>query len=145
MIDLLFLSLFIVSLCLRQWPTLIFISLSVLHDAFLGDSDGLMYYASAVVVDYLTLLLINRTNFIQIACLISIILNISGYILWHLCYEPLLYNYAFLMLYTGVGILMFIEDEDNNSGYFRPIGRRASDDVFLGSRPANCCNCEAEL
>jgi len=117
MIDALFITLLVVAALTRSGPVMIFVTLSILHDIFFGEHDGFWYYGTAAFFDYLTIILINRTNFIQIVCLLSIMLNISGYIAWFLYYDASVYGYSFVILYSCAIVAAIFKDDDSGLGY----------------------------
>lgn len=98
---------------------MLFVGMAICHDALFGDSDGLTYYVTAGLSDYVTILLIKRTTFIQLVAISSLILNMLGFLLWFFYLEPAIYNECFIMLYI-VTIVLTIKnrDKDDGVGYY---------------------------
>lgn len=115
MIDALFGTLFIVALLTRHSYAMLFVGMALCHDAFFGEADGLTYYVTAGIADYVTILLIKRTTFIQLVVISSLILNLIGFLLWFFYLEPTIYNECFILLYI-VTIVLTIKNKDNRDG-----------------------------
>ena len=94
---------------------MLFVGMAICHDALFGDSDGLTYYVTAGLFDYVTILLIKRTTFIQLIVISSLILNMLGFLLWFFYLEPAIYNECFILLYI-VTIVLTIKNKDKRDG-----------------------------
>ena len=92
-------ALTVASILARNAYSLFFVAASFLHSAFLAHLDGFLYYGSAALFAYLTLLLSSRSIAVQVICLISIVLNMFGYMWWYFYMAPTIYNYICFILY----------------------------------------------
>jgi len=106
-------ALTLASLLARNACGLLFVAASFLHSTFLAHLDGFLYYGSAAFFAYLTLLLSSRSIVVQVICLISIVLNMFGYMVWYLYMPPTIYNYTCCILYI---VAAFVITMDRGSG-----------------------------
>lgn len=111
-------ALTVASLLARNACGLLFVAASFLHSAFLAHLDGFLYYSSAALFAYVTLLFSGRSIVVQMICLISIVLNMFGYIVWYLYIPPTIYNYNCFILYIIASIIITI-DKDSHAGFHR--------------------------
>lgn len=111
-------ALTVASLLARNACGLLFVAASFLHSTFLAHLDGFLYYGSAALFAYLTLLLSSRSIVVQVICLISIALNMFGYMVWYLYIPPVIYNYNCFILYI-VAAFIITMDRGTRAGLYR--------------------------
>ncbi len=111
-------ALTIASLFARNAYALMFVAASFMHAEFLGHLDGFMYYGTAVLFAYVTLLFSGRSIVVQVICLISMVLNMFGYIVWYLYIPPTIYNYNCFMLYIIASFIITM-DRGARAGLYR--------------------------
>lgn len=104
----------------RFFIALVFAGLTQCHNVLLGGMDGVPYYWSAVIVDFVVLAatasmpIVTKFNIrIGIICAASIMLNAMGAALWVLYAPPTLYNIAFIGLYGAAIIALIKRDKDD--------------------------------
>ena len=75
------------------------------HEAMFSSLDGLAYYGSAALTDLLTITLLctivlstKLCGKLISVCMISIILNFGGWLIWLGGLEPMVYNLSFVVL-----------------------------------------------
>lgn len=102
---------------IRLYAVACFVGLSVAHDVFLSNLDGLPYYGSAALFDLTTIMLTAYLRPIpqivprlHIVCLASIIMNCFGWVLWMLYFPPIVYNQSFIALYFAAIVAILWED-----------------------------------
>ena len=107
----------------RLFAALVFSSLILTHDGFLSDLDGLAYYGSAALFDLLAIILMSGIHPVprlvvrlQLICLLSVCLNAIGWALWVTYLPPLIYDWAFLALYTWAVITLIQRDGAHDVG-----------------------------
>lgn len=144
MIDALFGALFIVALLTRHAYAMLFVGMTLCHDAFFGEADGLTYYVTAGIADYVTILLINSATFIQLVALSSLILNFIGFLLWFSYLEPTIYNECFILLYI-VTIVLTIKNKDNRDGVGYYNINISNNDFYKFDRPFSAFNSHREV
>lgn len=109
----------------RLFGAVIFAGLTMVHDIFLSDLDGLAYYGSAALTDSAIIMLTSgifpipvmvvRLHYI---CLISILVNAIGWVMWMAYLSPIVYNMTFMLIYFCVIITMIRKDtSDVRGGY----------------------------
>lgn len=102
----------------RLLAAFLFVAPVVLHEVFLSDLDGFAYYWSDAGFNLATIVAlacISRPSKLIITLqhlgLISLMLNIYGWIAWMSYLQPDVYNLAFIGLYfTAIIILMWGSD-----------------------------------
>lgn len=82
-----------------------FAAFLVLHDLLLASADGFAYYGSAALVDLIIVALLHKIEplptmalALQRLCVVSIVTNFAGFLLWYNYSPPTAYNVAFLIL-----------------------------------------------
>jgi len=108
----------------RLFGAVIFAGLTLLHDLCLSDLDGLAYYGSAALTDSAIIILTSgifpipvmvvRLHYI---CLISILVNAAGWVMWMAYLPPTIYDIAFIVVYLCVIITMIRKDTSDVGGY----------------------------
>lgn len=99
--------------------------LNLIHLLILGDADGETYYASAALFDVAIIFIISRITkivstslYIQRICIIEIILNYVGWIMYETYLDPFAYNVAYLSLQViMIAILLKKDSENDKRGY----------------------------
>jgi hypothetical protein len=111
MIDLLLISIFVISLLLPskfdRTIALIFICVTVIHEIFLSDLEGFIYYGSAAFFDLLIILLLSNISTklsinLQNLCIFSMVLNFVGWLNWFNYMPPTVYNNSYILYYLMV-------------------------------------------
>lgn len=107
----------------RCYASVIYVGELILHDAVLGAETGLLYYLTAAAGSTLVIVftgavtpvpaLIVRLHWI---CLISIVLNFYGWLIWLAYWEPVTYNAAFVLLYVAAFLALIKRDRDDVGG-----------------------------
>lgn len=92
---------------------MMFVAVSLLHHITLGDADGFIYYASAAFFDLVVIFLLSRITvihvhvlFMQVICLLFIIANCAGWVMWYLYMPPTYYNLACYALYIAAILIL---------------------------------------
>ena len=118
MIDICILLLFFAGISCKNFYVTLFAVFATAHNFLFANSEGYAYYFSAVLFDYLIVLLVNRRHFIQFVALSSISLNIFGAFIWFFYCEPAAYNMFMAALYIAAA-LMTIRSGGGNGGIYR--------------------------
>lgn len=118
MIDICIFLLFFAGISCKNFYVTLFAVFATVHNLLFAHSEGYVYYFSAVLFDYLILLLVNCRHFIQIVALSSISLNIFGAFIWFFYCEPIAYNMLMAALYISAA-LMTIRGGGGNGGIYR--------------------------
>ena len=91
----------------RLFVGLAYSVLLIASDLLLSNSMGLLYYYGSAVFDVATIIIISRVAkvssmvlTIQKICLVSILLNFFGWVMWELYMPPVMYNSLFIALYV---------------------------------------------
>jgi hypothetical protein len=126
LISILFYILLINVPVIKKLPQLFFVTGTLTHSVFLSDINAPVYYLSAGFIDasiaYIlsTLTLSISVLCVQLICLISIMLNLYGFMCWMLYYDMTAYNVSFLLLYALI-FLTFVGD--NRARYINDYSR----------------------
>lgn len=110
------LSAMIVLICITVWfqPTktrkiaaCCFAGFIVFHDRVLGELDGFAYYGSAALADLIVVALLHKIEpthkmalALQRLCIVSILTNLAGYLLWLSYSPPMAYDLAFVAVFA---------------------------------------------
>lgn len=104
---------------MNEWPSrllclAIFACASVSHHVMLGDTDGFLYYGSAAFSDLLVIFALSRLSiiyvhvlFMQVICLLFILSNCIGWVIWYLYLPPTYYNLTCYALYIAAILSLF--------------------------------------
>ncbi len=86
----------------RLFAALSFVGVTLSHELFLSNLDGLQYYGSAALFDLVIIILTSGINPVpkmvidlHRICMVSIIANLVGWVLWFLYVPPLFYDASF--------------------------------------------------
>ena len=101
-----------------------FVSITRAHEFFLSETTGIGYYGSAALFDLATMAVLRGINpvpkmvlSLQKICIVSIGLNLAGWILW-MCYlPPTAYNLAFIGIMLWAIVVLTIRDESDVGGF----------------------------
>lgn len=92
----------------------------LVHELLFSGLDGLPYYWSAALMDLVTITLLSSVCFIDklkwqviIICMISMIINAGGWLVWFLGMEPMVYNLSFVMLNAYTIYLLISGDSEH--------------------------------
>lgn len=110
----------------RLYAALVASALTTWHHWGYFDVSGLAYYGTAALAD---LAIIAALSFIdtppkmvlrlQTICVVSIMLNVAGWILWRMYMPPDLYNAAYVMLYAWMLITLIRRGKTDHVGGYR--------------------------
>lgn len=118
--DLLFLSIaasiLLITSKLDRICVTVFILIALFHEIFLSNLDGFWYYISAANCDLLVICILGQLSFrtslsvnLQYLSVLSIILNLNGWLDWYSYKPPDVYNTSYLFYYLVV-LLTIIYD-----------------------------------
>lgn len=105
---------------MSEWPSrllclAIFAGASLAHHLLLGDADGILYYCSAAFFDLIVIFTLSRLSviyvhvlFMQVICLLLIMANCIGWVIWYLYLPPTYYDLACYALYIAAILCLFI-------------------------------------
>lgn len=92
---------------------LIITSLTLFHELFFSAYDGTKYYLSAALFDMAAIILLSRLNplpkialDLQIVSFVSILTNTMGWVVWFRYYPPVIYDLAYVVIYSWVLLLL---------------------------------------
>lgn len=108
----------------RLFAAALFVSITLTHELFLSDLDGLMYYGSAALFDLAIIVLTSGINpvprmvlSLHRVCIASIIINLVGWALWFFYFPPLFYDLSFVALYAWALWVFIRRDRADVGGY----------------------------
>jgi len=108
----------------RLYAAVIFVGATALHELFFSDYGGLQYYGSAALFDLAIIILTSGINpvpkmvlSLQKICIVSIIANLAGWVIWFLYYPPIIYDLAFVAIYAWTLITLIKRTGINVGGY----------------------------
>lgn len=108
----------------RLFAVLIFASVTLLHDFFMKSFDGLAYYGGAALFDVAIIILTSGINPLQKmvmtlhkVCMVSILANAAGWVMWMLYMPPGVYDFSFLIIYTWALITFIARDGADVGGF----------------------------
>ncbi len=141
------LLLWICSVCVFFQPSrirlciaFVFVIITLGHDIFFSTFNGLIYYASAGFFDLFIISILNKvrpvcqtTIYLQRICLASILTNFMGWFMWMMYFDPILYDIAFIFIYSCV-IIVLLKKDKQNVGLYNRMDSRVSD-VFIDFNP----------
>lgn len=101
----------------RFFAAVSFVSIIALHEFLLSDLDGLQYYGSAALLDLLIIVVTSGINpvpkmvlSLHKLCIASILANALGWVIWFFYFPPLVYDAAFVLIYTWALIILIKRD-----------------------------------
>ena len=105
-----------------SYPTFLFVASATLFQLVLGDADGSVYFLLAAFCDYMVAGLLYRFGQsrksldMMLISIVSIILNLTGWILWYFYLPPDVYVGLFGVLYTVAIITILRKDGEDVGG-----------------------------
>lgn len=108
----------------RFFAAFVFVGVTLLHEVFLADADGLLYYGSAALFDLAIVILLSGVHplpkmvlALQQICIVSIFVNLFGWVLWVLYLPPTAYNTSFVLLYFWALLALINRGANDVGGY----------------------------
>lgn len=108
----------------RLFAALIYTGAMLLHEVIFADYVGLMYYGSAALLDLGIIVLTSGISpvpkmvlTLHKICLVSILANLAGWLMWYSYYPPLAYDAAFAVIYAWTLLTLINRDRLNVGGY----------------------------
>lgn len=108
----------------RLFAALSFVGVTLSHELFLSNLDGLQYYGSAALFDLVIIILTSGINPVpkmvidlHRICMVSIIANLVGWVLWFLYVPPLFYDASFVLIYAWTMITLINRNGSDVGGY----------------------------
>lgn len=108
----------------RLYAAFVFVGVTLLHDVAFSHLDGIAYYGSAALLDLAIMILLSGVHplrktviRLQVICLISIIANMLGWLIWFVYLPPTAYNFTFFCLYLWALVELLKKDRDNVGGF----------------------------
>lgn len=108
----------------RLFAALIFAGLTLAHDFFSSNLDGLMYYGSAALIDLFIIILTSGISpvpkmviTLHKICMVSIVANFFGWVIWTLYYPPIAYDLAFMAIYAWTLITFITRGKIDVGGF----------------------------
>lgn len=96
----------------------VFCCFVLLHDIYMSQLDGFLYYGSAALFDLAIISVLSKIHIthdlvlkLQRLCIVSIIINIVGWICWYHYLPPGVYNSSFLFIYLYVLVILIQKDK----------------------------------
>jgi hypothetical protein len=115
----------------RFLTCLSYASLTFMHEVFISKFTSLPYYSTAAIFDLMSMILMSHVKPVNnlivklsVLCVISIVLNFYGWLIYMLYFDPITYNIAFMLIYAVVIFLFVVRDKNSehngtyNSGEF---------------------------
>lgn len=126
-------TILIASLCLvtltqpnapRLFAALVFVGVTLSHEVFLSNYDGLSYYGGAALFDLAIIIatsgirpLPQMVLSLHKICLVSILANFMGWVIWFLYFPPIIYDISFVVIYTWALITLIKRSGLDVGGY----------------------------
>lgn len=108
----------------RLFAAIIFVGATILHEVAAVNFDGLIYYGSAALLDLVIMILISgivptprMVIKLNLICLVSIIINMVGWVVWLNYLPPTAYNIAFMALYAWTLAVLLKRDKCDVGGF----------------------------
>lgn len=93
----------------RRVAAFMFAVVALTHSMCMSDLDGFAYYGSAAMFDLALITILSKMNPItdiviklQRISLVSIGVNMLGWVMWYLYLSPVIYNVSFIFIYLWV-------------------------------------------
>lgn len=109
----------------RLFAGIIFTGITLLHEVLLASQSGFLYYGSAALFDLTIIMLISGINpvpkmvlTLQKICVVSIVVNLAGWLLWCSYYPPLAYDLAFAAIYVWILVALIKRGRGDGMGGF---------------------------
>lgn len=108
----------------------ILVGIILTHELFFSHLDGLAYFASAALFDLaaimLTGLVVPITKMvlsIHRICIVSILANFAGWILWEMYFPPLAYELTFAGIYMWTLVVLLKRGGNDVMGDYKLVSR----------------------
>lgn len=108
----------------RLYASMVFVIFTVGHEWAFSDLDGLAYYGTAAIFDFLIILITwairpipKLVINIHKICILSIIANAFGWVMWVLYLPPTAYNVAYTFIYAAALLAMIKKDGSDDRGF----------------------------
>lgn len=108
----------------RLFAAVVFVAVISLHEALFSPLDGLQYYGSAALFDLLIIVLTSGINpvprmvlSLHRLCIVSILANMAGWVIWFFYFPPLAYDLAFVAINSWALFILIKRDGANVGGY----------------------------
>jgi len=113
----------------RFFAAILFTGVTLIHEWVLGSYGGFEYYGSAAIFDLFIIIVVGRVRplsgmvlGLQKICVVSIFLNLVGWLMWVLYLPPLVYDTSYAGLYLWSLIIMMKRDTDDAMGSTGVVG-----------------------
>ena len=124
----------------RLFAVLIFMAVTLSHDAIGGSMIGFWYYGSAALLDVGIIILTSGINplpkmvvTLHRICMVSIAVNFFGWLMWYFYQPPTAYDSMFLVIYAWA-LMTFITRDTADVGGFKMDSWRSCIRGFTRSR-----------
>ena len=108
----------------RLFAAVCFAVITLCHEVYFGDLDGLQYYGSAALLDLAIIVITSGINpvpkmvvTLHKICLVSIIANLMGWALWFFHLSPVAYEAVFVVIYAWTLITLLKRNGSDVGGY----------------------------
>jgi len=108
----------------RLFAALLFVGLTLIHEFFMSDLDGLAYYGSAALLDLGIIILTSGITPVpkmvidlHRICMVSILINFIGWLIWLAYLPPAAYDSAFVILYLWAVYILINKDSADVGGF----------------------------
>ena len=108
----------------RLFAAMVFAGLTLAHEFSLSHLEGLEYYGSAALVDLGIMIAISGISptpamviNLQRVCIVSIITNFLGWVMWLTYLPPIAYNYAYVFICMIAFAVLIKRDERDVGGF----------------------------
>lgn len=108
----------------RAYAAGVFVSLTLVHEAALSHLEGFAYYGSAALFDLFVILATRAVRPLSQTiidlhrlCLVCILLNLGGWVLWRSYSDPAAYNVAFLVVYAWALVIFSTRKRADVGGF----------------------------
>lgn len=108
----------------RLFAAVVFSGLTLMHEFSLSHLEGLEYYGSAALVDLGIMIAVSGISptpamviNLQRVCIVSIITNFLGWVMWLTYLPPIAYNYAYVFIYIVAFAVLIKRDKGDVGGF----------------------------
>ena len=108
----------------RFFAAAIFVGVTATHELIFSGLVGLQYYGSAALFDLAIIILTSGIHpvpkmvlTLHKICMVSIVANLGGWVLWARYYPPLLYDLSFLGIYAWTLITLIGRTKADVGGF----------------------------
>tara|TARA_R110002051_G_scaffold187376_1_gene257050 strand:- start:308 stop:781 length:474 start_codon:yes stop_codon:yes gene_type:complete len=111
----------------RFYAAFLFAGATITHDLALSHLNGFAYYASAALFDLGIIALTSGINPIpkmvislHRICMVSILLNFAGWLMWLFYLSPFYYDTMFALVYSWALIIMLLRNKTDVGDFTMP-------------------------